>query len=168
MAKTQLDFSALFYESLGGSPEPVHYKLREGPCLPHDIVFLNSLIHDARVKNPGVDDSNGNLSIHVNRDCWELGYTRNQDGLELHIADALINIDGVISCRWILTDDPIAEPWIDYLWFDRSYRSHDIANFQIFLVGEHWECSLVLDREAWSLEMRDQETPYLWSSRSAR
>ena len=162
MARPQPDFTALFYESLGGQPEPIRYKLREGPCLLHDIAFLNSLIHDARVMNPGVDVANGTLSLHVNRDCWEYGYTRKHDALELHIANASIDIAGVVSSRWIFAGTPVVEPWIDFLWFCRSYLSHRTTNFEAILAGEHWECRLVLDREAWSLELRDEETPHLF------
>jgi hypothetical protein len=74
MGKPQLDFAALFNESLGGSPEPIRYKLRDGPCLLHDIAFLNSLIHDARVLNPSADNKSGKISVQLNRDCWELGW----------------------------------------------------------------------------------------------
>jgi hypothetical protein len=42
------DFTALFFASLGARSKPILYELRDGPEMLHDLVFLSSLIHDAR------------------------------------------------------------------------------------------------------------------------
>lgn len=73
MAKVQLDFIRLVHESLGGSPERSYHKLRDGAGLPHGLVFLDSWIRDARVKNLGGDKTSGRLCVDSDRECWELG-----------------------------------------------------------------------------------------------
>lgn len=73
MAMVQLDFIGLVHESLGGSPECIYHKLREGSGLPHSLAFLDSWIRDARVKNFGGDKTNGRLCVDSDRECWELG-----------------------------------------------------------------------------------------------
>lgn len=165
MAKYQPDFNAIFTDALGGPPEAIRYELRDGPCLPHDLAFLSSLLHDARVLNPGDGPNDGVLAIETNRDCWELGYTKHERSLELHIADSVLTCAGVASVSWRLGETPAEQPWINYLWIDRSYREHDAEQFQLLLAGEDWECDAMLKRDEWSVELRDREIPYLWSER---
>ncbi len=167
MAKSQIDFSALYFDSLGGPPEPIRYELRDGSCLLHDIAFLNSLIHDARALNPNANATDGKFALQINRDCWELGYTKHGIGLELHIADSTLDFTGVDSVLWRF-DQPDPEPWVDYLWVDRLYRTHRSKTFHLILANETWECAICLNRDEWSATMQDREMPYLWSSRNPR
>jgi hypothetical protein len=97
--KKQPDFTQLFYEFFGNKPRKVQYEVRSGPCRYHDLVFLGSLIHDARFQRQKIQLRGTRLTILVNRDCWELGLTPGEENgekySELHIADAALSISPV-------------------------------------------------------------------------
>jgi hypothetical protein len=166
MAKGQPDFKALFYSSLGGDVAPIRYSLRSDSNFHHDVVFINSLIHDARVKNPGVMPVEGVLAIELNRDCWELGYTPRADGAsELHVADARLELKGVRSVEWRLCGEEGRDPWIDGFEVRRRRRLDDRQGFSIRLSDSDWWFVASMPAEDWSVELVDLECPYLWSRR---
>jgi hypothetical protein len=162
MAKVPPDFTKLFFDALGGVAEPVRYPLRSGPCLLHDVAFLSSLLHDARVTNPRVDPVDGVLVVRLNRDCWELGLVKKDNSSELHVAASTLTCRGVRSVTWLLPEGGEPEPWLDYVWMDDDYRTKKQCGF--FLKGHDWHCRIVLVEREWSVVLEDQETPYLWSA----
>ena len=166
IVKHQPDFSNTFFQTFGGAPTPVSYEIREIGFL-HDIAFLTALTHDARLLNPNAEPENGGLTLRLNRDCWEYGFTRIQQSQELHIADTLIQLGGVVSCAWEIGELKTDEPWIDYTWICREFRDHDSKTFKFLTVGENWRLDVVMDREEWSIKLDDQETPHLWSAKNA-
>jgi hypothetical protein len=76
--KPQPDFPKLFFEYFGTKPRKVLYEIRQGPCRFHDLVFLNSLIHDATFHRKDARLSSERLTIPVDRDCWELLALKNK------------------------------------------------------------------------------------------
>jgi hypothetical protein len=165
MAKLPPDFTKLFFDALGGVAEPVRYPLRSGPYLLHDVAFLSSLLHDARVLNPRADAVDGVLVVRFNRDCWELGALQKEGSSELYVADSTLTCRGVRSVTWHLFEDGGKEPWLDYVWVDDGYRTDE--QFSFFLKGHEWHCRIVLEELEWSVALEDEETPYLWSVRHA-
>jgi hypothetical protein len=165
MAKVPPDFTQLFFDALGGVAEPIRYALRSGPCLLHDVAFVSSLLHDARVLNPRVDAVDGVLVVRFNRDCWELGAVHQQDSSELYVADSTLTCRGVRAVTWHLPKNDGKEPWLDYVWLDDAYRTEE--QFSFFLKGHDWHCRIVLGANEWSVTLEDKETPYLWSARHA-
>jgi len=164
MEKLQPDFTKLFFDALGGDPAPIRYPLRQGPCLLHDVAFLSSLLHDARVYNPRADAGDGKLDVRFNRDCWELGFVEKANSSELHIADCVLRFRGVQSVEWI-TSTQVDEPWLSHVWVTDGYRND--SQFTFYLKGEDWQCDIDLDADDWSIILEDTESPYLWSARDA-
>ncbi len=100
MNKTPPDFTRIFFESLGGAPAAIMYPLRHAGNTVHDVVFLSSLLHDARVLNPKAQPSNGRLDVRFNRDCWELGMRQTLASAVLHVVDSVLSFAGVIAVDW--------------------------------------------------------------------
>jgi hypothetical protein len=159
MAKSPPDFTKLFFKSLGGPPKPISYPLRNGPCLLHDLAFLSSLLHDARLLNPNSKPSRGKLALQLHRDCWELVPIRKAKRLKLHTAHSTLTCQGVRQLTWHLPPTTPAEPWINHLWIDDAYRTDN--DFHLYLKGHTWSCALLLNHEKWSVTLQDQEIPQL-------
>jgi hypothetical protein len=162
----QPDFTALFLASLGGSAKAIVYELRDGPQTIHDAVFLSSLIHDARLRRTGIEES-GHLTIPMNRDCWELGFTEAADRAELHVVDCELRISGTVRAYWHSGPPEEGDPWVDYLWIGEAYRDDRAEDFELALVGRGWRFVVVLAKSEWSVALHDLEVPYLWSERHA-
>ena len=159
----QIDFSELFYEYFGDKPKSVHYELRQGPNLLHDVAFMSSLIHDARFYPNKVEHINDKIYVPLERDCWELGYSK---GNELHIADSTLIISGVKRVDWDgISDSDKDEVWIDYLWISEDYRKHDSDFFDVILGGDDWRISITVIEYESDVVLQDTETPYLYSEK---
>src|ERR1700677_774592 len=98
----QPDFSALFRVS---TIRPLRFEVRNGPNYVHDVQFLSSHLHDARFTIEDVTLEDGKLSIVFDRDCWELGYTKHPDSLELHTASSRLTIEPVSGIDWVFTNE---------------------------------------------------------------
>lgn len=162
--KVPPDFTKLFFDTLGGVAAPIRYPLRDGPCLLHDVAFLSSLLHDARVLNPRADAVDGVLVVRFNRDCWELGQIQTEGSSELYVANSTLTCRGVRSVTWRFLDS-VKEPSLNYVWMDDAYRTEKLFNFS--LKGDEWHCRILLSEGEWSVVLEDEETPYLWSVRHA-
>ena len=67
--KKQIDFSRFFKQK---KYNQVTYKLREGVNKKHDLIFLDSYIHDAILFLDNIVLKKGTLTIPLERICWEL------------------------------------------------------------------------------------------------
>jgi hypothetical protein len=120
MTDHQPNFNALFYETIGPASHPIRYAIRQGPNCVHDLIFVSSLTHDARILNPDAKPHDGKFEIRLNRDCWELGDTDIGGHKELHIADSQLCFTAVKSVHWHFDKQLTHDPWLDYLWIDRE------------------------------------------------
>jgi hypothetical protein len=169
--KKQPDFTQLFYDYFGQIPRKVQYEVRQGPARYHDLVFLNSLLHDARFQREKIRLRGRRLSIPINRDCWELKYTDyEKDSVkyaELHIADALLVIAAIEKIQWTFDHNfdfaPDSELWIHSIWLERNSLQND--KMQVIIDGSDWECILTVDGDEFQIKLRDNEVPYLHSER---
>lgn len=160
MNKTPPDFTKIFFDSLGGPPAAITYPVRRAGNTLHDVVFLSSLLHDARVLTPNAQPSNGRLDVRFSRDCWELGMRQTQSSAVLHVVDSVVTFTGVIAAEWKGGALSKAEPWLDHCWIDRQYRDHEAVEFTFSLIGDGWRCDIRLAMDDWSIEMRDQGVPH--------
>ncbi|UTG94178.1 hypothetical protein [Geobacter sulfurreducens] len=169
--KKQPDFTQLFYEFFGSKPRKVEYEVRNGPCRYHDLVFLSSLIHDARLQREKIQKRGTRVTIPINRDCWELGLTPSEEnGLkysELHIADAILSVSPVKNIEWSFNDNINfsleAELWIQSIWLERKNWRDEQMN--VVLDGMDWRCILTVAEDDLLLKVKDKEIPYLYSVR---
>jgi hypothetical protein len=160
----QPDFGQLFRETFAADKHPVRYSVRSDGNLLHDLAFMSSLVHDARLINWNAQAHDGNLTLELNRDCWELGYHRKEKSSELYLADSILKLTGVQAVEWNCEGHPKEEPWIEYLWIDPGFRHNERFNF--YLVGDHWKCTINLLESQTSIELHDTNSPYLWSERT--
>jgi len=168
MTTAQPNFTKLFYETFASGCHPIKYSIRNYANCLHDLAFMSSLVHDARVRDMPAVAENGTIQIPLNRDCWELGYTEHGNSSELHVADALLCFEGVKSINWQIAKKPEGETWIDFLWLDPAWRDRRRKHFAFYIVGEDWKCTITLSQDQWKIVLCDQEEPYLWSARNPR
>lgn len=99
----QPDFQGLFFEHLGGKPRKQRYELRFGTSnLYHDVIFLSSLIHDARFKMDNIRTRGHRLYIDLERDTWELGME------PLNYCKSRLTICGVVGTE-LRDENPLDE-----------------------------------------------------------
>ncbi|KPJ73000.1 MAG: hypothetical protein AMK72_11525 [Planctomycetes bacterium SM23_25] len=168
--KKQPDFQKLFFEYFGGKPKRVTYVVRRDSNCFHDLVFLASLLHDARLKRGEVRLRGKRLSIPINRDAWELfPVTCVGDARELYTADARLTISPVVRMEWRFDADvrfdPDFELWIDDVWMDRKLSAADPKADDIRTVmieGFGWRCVLwVLDHDL-KIRLQDLQVPHAY------
>lgn len=162
----QPDFRGIWKNYFSQQADGVQFNVRLDSNFQHDVVFLSSLLHDARVNIPVHGVAGGEIKFSLNRDCWERGYTEKPEGLELHVADSVLQISGVLK---IETEFPSAvgegELWLDYLWIDEDYRLPNHDGFTLSMVGSNWRVSLIIEKEKASIRLADLEPPYIYSER---
>jgi hypothetical protein len=101
----QPDFQALFFAHFGRQPKRQRYELRfNSSNLHHDVVFLTSLVHDARLTRASVKRRGSKLTLDLLRDAWELDTVRHAEVPELLIAPSRLTIAGVIALDWGFED----------------------------------------------------------------
>jgi len=164
----QPDFQRLFFDHFGGVPRKVAYSVRQDSNRRHDMVFLSSLIHDARFRESDVALHGKRLTIPINRDCWELGFVKNTTGSELYVADSRLTISPVRSLEWRVSQGfkmDKTEFWIGSVWLaeDTIGDERDLV-----IDGHNWRCVVTLETEDITIRLSDLETPFLYSTRKRR
>jgi len=174
--KKQLNFVKLFYEHFGDTPNKVTYEVRQDSNRFHDLVFLNSLIHDARFKRESLRHRGKRLSIPIERDCWELHVQHSETSGELYIAQAQLVISPVVSIEWQFKHSvtwseenfsPKDELWIQDIWIDRQ-STQDDDNMPIIINGFTWQCNLTVLEPDLRIRLQDLECPYLHSRKAKK
>jgi hypothetical protein len=167
--KRQPDFTQIFHDYFGSIPQKVTYTVRWGGNRFHDLVFLNSIIHDARFKVKNIKQKGKQLTIPINRDCWEIPSVHREKPkphIELYVADSQLAIFPVLRIDWSyqhgidFTDK--TELWIQEIWLDRQ-SDDETCNLTIY--GFDWKCVLQVDSDGLKIKLQDFEKPYLYSER---
>jgi hypothetical protein len=160
----QPDFTALFFDTFGNASQPIRYELRQPPMLLHDLSFLSSLIHDARLKPAEICRSRGCIELPLNRDCWERGFTDTASGSELHAAATVLTVRSSGELHWLAQPDR-DEIWLDYLWVSETYRQTGGDRFELIVQFSGSPRLTIGLADDWSVILQDREMPYLWSQR---
>ena len=158
--KAQPDFTKLFREFFGEIPKKATYRLRNGPNRVHDLVFLSSIIHDARFRQKDLILRGTRLTIPIERDCWELLRSNELNGL--HVARSRLFVSPVDAIHWSFCHDAAIAPddclWIDHVWLDdRSKNPYD----RLIISGSGWDCAITANECDLAVRLEDTETPYL-------
>jgi hypothetical protein len=164
----QPDFQKLFFDHFGRVPRRVVYSVRQDSNRYHDLVFLSSLIHDARFRASDAALHGKRLTISINRDCWELGFVKNTKGSELHVADSRMTISPVRSVEWRVSQGckmDKTEFWIGSVWLEQDTNG-DARD--LVIDGHDWRCVVTLETEDIMIRLSDRETPFLYSTRGRR
>lgn len=163
--KKQPDFKQLFYDYFGSKPKKVNYIVRHDSNRYHDLIFLNSLIHDSRFKRKDTKVYGKKLIIKLNRDCWELGFVEQENNSELHIANSQLTISPIIEFEWRFQNDSAAEKntdlWIDDILIERE----SYAILKVVLEGDGWSLHVKVIYDDFKMRIQDLEVPYLYSQK---
>src|SRR5512136_2827545 len=98
--KRQPDFTEIFHGYFGSIPQKVTCRVHQDGDRFHDLVFLNSIIHDARFKIKNVKQKGRKLTIPIKRDRWEIPSVQRKKPrphIELYVADSLMTISPVLG-----------------------------------------------------------------------
>ena len=163
----QPDFSALFRRD---AVAPLHFRVRHGVSAVHDVHFLDSYLHDARFTADAVARRGKKVTILLQRDCWEFGYTEHARSLELHVAKSRLTISPVSGLRWETTEilPPARELWIQSIYLGAAHWETTGAS-ELVLSAPHggWKLVISIADDDADIRLDDQETPYLHSTRRA-
>ena len=163
----QPDFTLIFKETFGTKPRPVVYEIRPYASFLHDLAFVSGLIHDARIIPSKLIKTDSCITMPINRDCWELGYTEHAKSVELHMVNSEIRFDGVVSNDFHNIDSKSNEEyWIDFIWASEEFRFHSSDSFELTIGGNEWKIGIKLSKEDFKILLNDIETPYLYSEKN--
>ena len=167
--RKQPDFVELFRKHFGDTPSKVTYRVRQDSNRFHDLIFLTSLVHDARFNRKQVVLRGTRLVIPIERDCWELPHVQHSDTSgELHIARARLTISPVRHIEWQFqhkTDfSADTELWIQNVWIDRQATQAD-DTMPVVINGFTWKCILTVHEPDLTIRLQDLETPHLYSEK---
>jgi hypothetical protein len=165
----QPDFFHLFRETFAGPPRKVRYEIRTGDSnMYHDVIFLSSLVHDARFRLADVRLKRGRLTIPLERDCWEIPLAEAEGRIEQRVARAELVIGPVVESEW--TSDPLCdlekpghpgdddEECLLYLWVERpSFDDSDTGRVILKCAYSRW--TLTVAEEGMAIRLRDLEVP---------
>jgi len=169
--KKQPDFADLFHKHFGDKPSKVTYVVRQDSNRFHDLIFLESLIHDARLKREQAVIRGTRLSMQIERDCWELDLIERADYAEFYIAQARLTISPVFDIEWRFEHrvefSPDTELWINDIWLERqAMQENDVV--PVVINGFAWQCILTVHEPELKIRLQDLETPYLRSEKKSR
>jgi hypothetical protein len=165
------DFSKIFFEYFGPTPRKVEYEVRSGVLGLHDLIFLSSLIHDARLKRSTVVYKNRRLIIPLERDCWEIPAVQQEGCKELYITNSRLIINAVEKIEWSFShgfnfaiDN---ELWLNNIRcdFHRTYTDSNDKNISMCIDGIDWKCCLRVNEDKFKIKLQDIEIPFLYSKK---
>jgi hypothetical protein len=163
----QPDFSALFRRD---TVAPLHFRVRDGASFVHDVQFLSSYLHDARFTPEAVSKRGKKVSLIVERDCWEFGFTEHARSSELHTAKSRLTITPVSTLRWEAGDaDSLGqELWIESIYLGTAHWETPDAS-ELVLSAPHggWKLRISIADDYGDIRLDDLETPHLHSTRKA-
>ena len=145
--RPQPDFQALFFAHFGRTPRPHRYEVRFGTSnVYHDVIFLDSLVHDARLSRGSVRRQGRTVTIRLKRETWEVGTLVLKGAPALHQVGSSLKIKGVERVVWHFADSR------SRVWKELSLRG---AHLQPPSESEAYE--FVLDGYRWQLRLRLKE-----------
>ena len=157
------DFSTLFRRD---TVSPLHFRARGLANYVHDIQFLSSYLHDARFSAKGIARRGKKLRITVERDCWELGFTKRPEASELHTARSYFTLGPVSSVRWE-TDDPSSlqsELTIESIYLGAvHWETPEVSEIVISAPHRGWKLCISIADDFGDIRLDDLETPHLHS-----
>jgi hypothetical protein len=163
----QPDFSALFKTD---KIARLHFRVRPGACAVHDIQFLSSYLHDARFTAGSVTRRGKKVTIALQRDCWELGYTKGFRSSELHVARCRLTVTPVSALLWDTSHhaDPKRELMIESIYLGAAHWESEDAS-QLVLSAPHggWKLTLAIADDIGDIRLDDLQRPYLYSEKNA-
>ncbi|MEW5733577.1 MAG: hypothetical protein AB1921_01915 [Thermodesulfobacteriota bacterium] len=170
--RKQPDFRELFFRFFGGKPRKVSYAIRKDSNRYHDLIMLNSLIHDGRFMRESIRVRGKRVSIPLRRDCWELPHVPlSENSAEMYRTEARLTLSPVSCIDWVFDRDMRIEKngelMIESLWFYRDLFECPEYKF-IVLEGFSWKGLFTVDDFDFTVRLTDLTAPYLDSEKKQR
>ncbi len=154
------DFSEMFAESFGARPGGVSFRLRDVPNLPHDLAFLNGLIHDAVCRVSDISERGQRVKIALQRDTWETHRATGQlDQRAAHLTFRpariqRVTFDGLQAAAECATAQLMLENLSTRL---RPAGDEVFDNKRVFTVqGADWSLDIVVPEFGFVVELQDE------------
>jgi len=157
----QPNFQRLFFEHFGRKPRKQRYELRfESSNIGHDVIFLSSLIHDARFKRQDMRTRGTGVYIDLERDAWELGIE------PLNWCKSRLSIRGVVGTE-LREVDPLEEKHEEFYvqeivltheWGQTGYDNKDYG-YRLVMKCFGREYHMLLDEKVASVVLQDTTVP---------
>jgi hypothetical protein len=124
------------------------------------VIFLSSLLRDARLSRRSVGGRRETVTIAAERDTWELGSLVIPGAPPLHCCPCRITIGGVAGIEWDFdrdVPDVDAELWLARVDLERSGRNG--AALSLLFEGSSWGLRLTVRPAKASVVMQDSAPP---------
>lgn len=151
-----IDFTTLFAKQ---TVERLNFSTRRGVNYQHEVIFLSSYLHDARFSRLNIEEANGLLRIHLERDCWEF-YTRiHRIGDALLSVPSILEISGIQECRWS-RDPGDAEISIRSVFVgERQHLEQDTSHLVIDCPFQNLRIDMIGSDSFFDITLKDQDEP---------
>jgi len=173
----QPNFQEIFFQTFVEHRKAIAYRVRGDSNFPHDVQFLNSLIHDSRFELKDIRTEKRTLVVPLTRARWEVREEVSKNNLPK--TSAVLTFGRVKSVRWIIGDVQRTPPFFDTLVdAGDSISSNTRCEIDSFFVGEstnlgkdgdievilrgyprHWQLRILLPAEGWSISLADVPAP---------
>jgi hypothetical protein len=152
--RKQPEFNRLWRDHFGSEPKKIVYRVRDDHNSPHDFAFLSSLLHDARIVPEQVKLRGKQLTIPLERDCWEV-YT----GGDLYYTHSVLSIFPVQTVEWRFFHPVFREPgealWVHFL----NIASGESPPWTLNIDCMSWKCIVGIDSYSSRITLRDKTAP---------
>lgn len=157
--KKQPNFTDVFFQYFASRRDPVVYELRPDANFRHDLAFVSSLLHDARILRVN-KRSRRRYEIAVERDRWEVS----RDPGDPNATPVLSAVESMLICSPVnglvytqTGDCDVIEPerTIDYIWVTEAYFDCASKSFELVLGGQNWRICIELPKFEFSIRLKD-------------
>lgn len=146
--QSQPDFQKIFADWGASVIPPLQFTVRIGCNLSHDVAFLSSLIHDARIRSMTV--TGNELQISLLRDTWETyPSTRDLNEVESELQTGPLKAVRFTNCE----NRPVGSG--DMIEGVRSIPDPTRGGFIIQVFGQKFSIEVELDEFDFSVQLRD-------------
>src|SRR5215831_18265525 len=92
-----IDFTTFFAKT---KVERLSFKTRREVNYQHEVIFLSSYLHDARFSRSDFVQTDGKITVRLERDCWEFCTRIHQGRKTLLTVPSILTISGIDECYW--------------------------------------------------------------------
>jgi hypothetical protein len=173
----QPNFQEIFFQTFVERRKLITYRIRSDSNFPHDVQFLNSLIHDSRFELKDIRTDKRTVVVPLTRARWEVREEVSKNNLLE--TPAVLTFGRVKSVRWIIGDIQHSPPFdgtlvdegdsisgntrceIDGFFVGESTHLGKTGDIEVILRGypRHWQLRILLPAEGWSISLADVPAP---------
>jgi hypothetical protein len=158
--RKQPEFGQMWADYFGTVPRKITYEVRDDNNGPHDFVFLSSLLHDARIVPERVRLRGKQLTIPLERDCWEVYL-----GDKLYYTQAVLSVSPVQSVEWRFVHPVFRKPEEALSVSFLEIANAEVPPWTLKIDCTSWKCLIGIDSYSSTIVLRDKTSPISHSRR---